>query len=132
MPTDQAIRVLLVDDHELNASIIGDYLKITGLDVSICHSGKECLEHLEKENTPDILLLDIQMPGMDGIQVTRLIRAHERKEIRELLVVALTALAMEGDAERCLEAGANFYLSKPIKLQELLGFIKSKVTEQTV
>jgi CheY-like chemotaxis protein len=132
MPMDQDIRVLLVDDHELNASIIGDYLNIAGLDVSICHNGKECLLHLEEGNLPDILLLDIQMPGMDGIEVMRIIRSHEQKDIRDLLVVALTALAMDGDAKRCLEAGANFYLSKPIKLQELLGFIISKVKELPV
>jgi CheY-like chemotaxis protein len=129
---EQDIRVLLVDDYELNASIIGDYLNIAGIDVSICHSGKESLLHLEEGNLPDILLLDIQMPGMDGIEVLRIIRSHEQKDIRDLLIVALTALAMDGDAKRCLEAGANFYLSKPIKLQELLRFITSKVKELPV
>lgn len=132
MPMDQDIRVLLVDDHELNASIIGDYLKIAGLDVNICHSGRECLAYLEDEDVPDILLLDIQMPGMDGIQVMKEIRSHDREDVRKMLVVALTALAMEGDAERCLAAGANYYLSKPIKLQELLGFIRSKVSKLPV
>ena len=127
MPMDQDIRVLLVDDHELNASIIGDYLTIAGLKVSVCHSGKECLAFLEEQGVPDMLLLDIQMPGMDGIQVMRLIRSHECEDVRKTLVVALTALAMEGDAERCLSAGADYYLSKPIKLKELLEFIRSKV-----
>jgi CheY-like chemotaxis protein len=131
MTTDHDIRVLLVDDHELNASIIGDYLKIAGLDVHICHSGLDCLAFLQKEALPDLVLLDIQMPGMDGIEVLRRVRSHERQDVREVTIVALTALAMDGDSKRCLDAGADFYLSKPIKLRDLLGFIQSKVSQVT-
>ena len=86
-------------------------------------NGAVFLEMLKK-CSPDIVLMDIQMPVMDGIEVIRRIRSHRLKRIAELPVIAVTALAMPGDRERWLEAGANAYLSKPVRLKELIGTVE--------
>jgi CheY-like chemotaxis protein len=74
---------------------------------------------------PNILLVDIQMPGMDGLETIRRIRNHANPTIASVPIIALTALSMTGDRERCLAAGANEYLSKPVKLIELVSTIKT-------
>jgi CheY-like chemotaxis protein len=76
---------------------------------------------MAKEHQPDIILMDIQMPVMDGLQATRLIRADPK--LAKVPIIALTARAMQGDQERCIEEGANQYLSKPVELEELVGMI---------
>ena len=80
----------------------------------------EILEILQWK--PDVILMDVMMPEMDGIETTRRIR--EQVEMKNVPIIALTALAMAGDRERCLEAGMNDYLSKPVKLKELLNLIE--------
>ncbi len=106
--------ILLVEDNETNITTFSDYLQVRGYEVQIARTGHEVLERLA-ESTPDLVLLDIQMPGMDGLEVMQQVRANE--QWRDLPIIALTALAMSGDRERCLAAGANEYLSKPIVLK---------------
>ena len=107
---------LIAEDHETNFTVTRDYLENNGYQVFLAHDGREVLTKVE-EVFPDIILMDIQMPNLNGFDATRRLRADPR--FAALPIIALTAFAMPGDRERCLEAGMNEYLSKPVKLQEL-------------
>jgi PAS domain S-box-containing protein len=114
--------ILLAEDNESNIELYSDYLTIKGFRVVVARNGQEAIDRA-LEIHPDIILMDIQMPGMDGLEAMTHIRAHTA--FRELPIVALTALAMPGDRERCFEAGANEYMSKPVSLRGLLQTIQS-------
>lgn len=114
-------RILLADDHYYNASMMMQYLELHGYQVILARDGAEAVERTLAQH-PDLILMDIQMPGMDGLEATRRIRAEPSQA--DTPIIALTALAMQGDQARCLEAGANQYLSKPIELKSLLAAIK--------
>ena len=114
--------VMLVDDDEINAHAVADYLESKQLRVILAHSGREFLERVTSVR-PTIILMDIQMPGMDGLEVIRRVRAHEDPAIAITPVIAITALAMAGDREKCLAVGANEYLSKPLSLKNLIHCI---------
>ena len=116
--------VLMADDNEMVLELISDFLVSRNFRVSTTHGGIEFLERLEQVQA-DVILMDIQMPGMDGIEVIRRIRAHPLARTAALPVIAVTALAMPGDRERCMQAGATAYLSKPVQLKELLKTIDS-------
>ncbi len=109
-------KILLAEDHETNVLVTRDYLENRGYQVFIARSGREVLSKVE-EFIPDIILMDIQMPDLNGIDTTRRLRTDPR--FATLPIIALTAFAMLGDRERCLEAGMNEYVSKPFKLKEL-------------
>ncbi|MDH4320468.1 MAG: response regulator [Desulfobulbaceae bacterium] len=109
-------RVLLVDDNEINREIGVELLSEVGLTVTTARNGVEALAALEHDRF-DLVLMDLQMPTMDGYEATRRIR--QRQEWQELPVVAMTAHAMAGDRERCLETGMNDHLAKPIEVAEL-------------
>ncbi len=112
--------VLLVEDNELNQMIGQELLAQGGLRVTIANNGKEALALLEKE-TFDLVLMDIQMPEMDGFTATRHIRA--RKEFADLPVIAMTAHAMVGDREKSVAAGMNDHITKPINPEELYNCV---------
>ena len=114
--------ILLAEDNEDNISTISDYLLAKGYWVIVARNGVEAVERA-KEERPDLILMDIQMPEMDGLEATRCIRADA--DLAAVPIVALTALAMVGDRERCLEAGVNEYLSKPVSLRRLSGAIEA-------
>lgn len=116
-----ARQVLLVEDIAVNRKLISYMLKNLGYEVIDAENGKRCLEILQ-EKRPDVILLDMQMPVMDGYQTVRIIRQTEG--IRDIPVVALTAYAMEGDGEKCLEAGCDYYLSKPFTQEQLKKVIE--------
>jgi CheY-like chemotaxis protein len=117
--------VLLVEDNEVSISMFADYLQYHKFRVVIARNGYEALERSQEEK-PDIILMDSQMPEMDGLEATRRIRANPH--LAPIPIIMMTALAMPGDRERCLSAGANEYLSKPINLQEMLNTIKAYLT----
>ena len=104
--------------------MISDYLGAKGYRVSKARNGLEFFEHLA-EIRPHLIIMDIQMPGMSGLEAIRLVRSHTDPSIAQIPIIAMTALAMSGDRERCLEAGANQYMSKPVKLGELKKIIES-------
>ncbi|MBN2416471.1 response regulator [bacterium] len=113
--------ILLAEDNEQNIMTIRDYLSKKGFTVTVARNGLEAVAALN----PGIrlILMDIQMPGMDGLEAIRRIRSGS--EYKKVPVIAISALAMPGDRDRCIGAGANEYLSKPVRLQSLLALIVS-------
>ncbi|WP_109119196.1 response regulator [Azospirillum sp. TSO22-1] len=114
--------VLVVDDDMRNAFALSRVLRARGLKVLIAQDGQKALDQLEANPQVDIVLMDIMMPGMDGYETTRAIR--KQRPFAQLPILALTAKAMKGDRELCLEAGANDYLSKPIDTERLLSMMR--------
>ncbi len=112
--------VLLAEDNLSNVLTVGEYMEDHGYEVLVAHDGQEAVDMAEK-NDPDIILMDIQMPVMDGLEAIRRLRANPR--FATTPIIALTALAMPGDRERCLQAGATEYLSKPVSLKGLVKTI---------
>ena len=118
--------ILLAEDNQATITMMQDYLRAHGYDVVVARNGGETLLRAQ-EATPALILMDIQMPGMDGLEAIRHIRAHT--DLRGIPIIALTALAMPGDRERCLAAGADDYLTKPVNLRALLAAIQLRVQQ---
>ena len=119
-PSKDPSVILLAEDNESNILVIQDYLLDHGYQVTLAHTGVQALEKA-MEVSPGLILMDIQMPEMDGLEATRLLRGNPR--FASTPIIALTALTMPGDRERCLEAGANEYMSKPVSLKMLVKTI---------
>jgi len=115
-------RVLVVEDNERNLKLVRDVLHFAGFDVLEARSGEEGVA-LALEYCPDLVLMDLQLPGMDGTQALQLLRSSERT--CEVPVVAVTALAMREDRERALDAGFDGYLQKPISVRSLPGQVRN-------
>ncbi len=113
-----ASTVMIVDDNEINIETVVDYLSAKNFNVVSSYSGVDFLTRVPHIR-PDIILMDIQMPEMDGLETTRRLRAMPDQKIASVPVIALTALAMPGDRELCIEAGADEYVTKPFRLKEL-------------
>ena len=130
-----AARVLVVEDQPLNMELAVAILENNGYEVWTASDAKECLSVLQK-GRPDIILMDIQMPGTDGLELTRMLRADPATQ--DLLIVAMTAHAMEEDGERVRAAGCDGYLIKPIQTrllaQQIAGFLaqKARANSETV
>jgi CheY-like chemotaxis protein/anti-sigma regulatory factor (Ser/Thr protein kinase) len=112
--------ILLAEDNEANISTLIDYLQLHEFRVSLARNGIEAVQ-MAKQQKPDLILMDIQMPEMDGLEATRRIRAEA--DLATIPIIALTALAMPGDRETCLAAGATEYLTKPVSLKKLVNLI---------
>ncbi|MDR5782985.1 response regulator [Caballeronia sp. LZ065] len=115
-------RVLLVDDDIRNIFSLSSALEHQGLKVDIGRNGFEAIEALNKNPDIDVVLMDVMMPGMDGLEATRRIREDAR--FRKLPVIAITAKAMKDDQEQCLAAGASDYLAKPIDIDRLYSLLR--------
>ena len=115
-------RILLAEDNRVNQTVAVRMLNKMGHSVTIANTGFEVLAQLES-GTFDLVLMDVQMPGMDGFTATRAIRRLSAKKSARVPIVAMTAHAMRGDRERCLEVGMNGYIAKPIKASELRAVI---------
>jgi signal transduction histidine kinase/ActR/RegA family two-component response regulator len=121
-------RILIVEDQPSNQILMAEYLESLGYLIELICDGQTMVETIDSEliteaSLPDLVLMDIQLPQVDGLELIRRIKAHSLWQ--RVPVVAVTALAMTGDRERCLAAGAATYLSKPFKLAELSSTIKS-------
>jgi two-component system sensor histidine kinase/response regulator len=112
------LRILVAEDNRINQLLIVRMLEKAGHRVDVVGNGSEALAALERASY-DLVLMDCQMPEMDGFEATSAIRATERQTGAHVTIVALTANAMEGDRERCLAAGMDDYLAKPITRQAL-------------
>ena len=114
--------ILLAEDNMSNVLLISEYLDSLGYKIVVAHDGLEAIEKTETSN-PDIILMDIQMPGINGLDAIARLRSNV--EFATIPIVALTALAMPGDRERCLLAGATEYMSKPVSLKSLKRMIET-------
>jgi CheY-like chemotaxis protein len=115
-------KVLLVDDDARNIFALSSVLERRGMEVLTATTGSEAIEMLESTAGVAICLMDIMMPEMDGYQTMEVIRANPA--FRRLPIIALTAKAMKGDREKCLEAGASDYLAKPVNTEQLLSALR--------
>jgi CheY-like chemotaxis protein len=113
--------IMLVDDNQIILTTLSDYLQSEGFEVIACQGGKDAISRA-KVNKPALIIMDIQMPDMDGIETTQ--RLKSDKNLTDIPIIALTALAMKSDRERCLAVGINDYISKPVSLQNLVTIIK--------
>lgn len=114
--SDPKPHILVIEDYQPNAMLVCDLLSFHGFRVSWAADGLAGLEMLSKDR-PDLILMDMQMPRMDGYTLTRKLKGQE--ETRGIPIVALTACAMVGDAERALDAGCDGYMTKPVNTREL-------------
>lgn len=118
MPLDRTLRVLLVEDNLVNQKMACGLLAKHGHAVVVAENGIEALEELEKSEF-DMVLMDVQMPIMDGLAATAAIRQREAGTGRRVPIVALTAETLNGDRERCLQAGMDGYVAKPFEVHLL-------------
>jgi CheY-like chemotaxis protein len=114
-------RVLIVEDNEKNMKLVRDVLQATGYSTLEATTGEEAIE-LSLSQAPALVLMDVQLPGIDGVEALERLRQNERTA--SIPVLALTAQAMSGDRERFLEAGFDGYLSKPVDVAELLQAVR--------
>jgi CheY-like chemotaxis protein len=114
--------VLLVDDDPRNIFALSSALERRGMRVLTASTGSEAIEVIEQTSDLKIVLMDIMMPGMDGYETMQVIRSMP--DYRRLPIIALTAKAMKGDREKCLEAGASDYLAKPVNTEQLLSALR--------
>ncbi|MGX9721624.1 response regulator [Stenotrophomonas acidaminiphila] len=115
-------KLLLVDDDMRNLFALSKSLRARGMNVVLAQDGYKALQQLQENGDIELVLMDIMMPGMDGYETTREIR--RQPQWAELPIIAVTAKAMHGDRDKCLEAGANDYLTKPVDLDKLLSMIR--------
>ena len=121
------LQILLAEDNVINQKLAVRVLERRGHKVTVAETGRKALDALTKHSF-DLVLMDVQMPEMDGLEATALIREGEKKTGRHIPVVAMTANAMVGDKERCLAAGMDGYVSKPIQTKELFAVIEAVIT----
>lgn len=115
-------KILLVDDDLPNTFALSSVLNKYGLDITLAENGQMALEKLDSAESIDLVLMDIMMPVMDGLEATKKIRAQ--KKYSQLPIIALTAKAMPEDRAKCMEAGANDYLTKPIDIDKLIAMLR--------
>jgi CheY-like chemotaxis protein len=116
------LKVLLAEDGLINQKVAVDLLRMHGHQVVVANDGREAVEAVEKDAF-DVVLMDVQMPVMDGLEATRVIRRREQNGGCHTPIFAMTAAAMKGDRERCLAAGMDGYIAKPIDASGLLGIL---------
>lgn len=127
-PSSRNLNILLAEDNVINQKIATRVLQNWGHTIEVAGTGKEVLAKMDQHQF-DLVLMDIQMPEMDGFEATRVIRQRETGTGGHIPIVAITAHAMEGDHRRCLQAGMDGYVSKPLNLKELFNNIQKATHE---
>jgi signal transduction histidine kinase/CheY-like chemotaxis protein len=125
--SNRPVRILLAEDNLVNQAVAVGILRKRGFDVFVANNGREALEALDAQSF-DIVLMDIQMPEIDGFEATAAIREAERSTGRHLPIVAMTAHALTTDQDRCIQVGMDAYVSKPFRVNELLDTIAKAVS----
>jgi two-component system cell cycle response regulator DivK len=120
LPRAAAKRILVVEDNELNMKLLNDVLEAHGYGVLSTGEGAVAVEWA-RQYKPDLILMDLQLPDMSGLEVTRQLKANA--ETREIPIVAVTAFAMAGDEKKALDHGCDAYVAKPIVLREFLDLV---------
>lgn len=120
----ETAKVLVIEDNPLNMELVCDILEANDFAVYQACAAQEGIQ-IAKENNPHLILRDIQLPGMDGLDATQILK--EDISTRDIPVVALTAHAMKGDEEKALEAGCSGYITKPIDTRELPNLVRKFV-----
>jgi CheY-like chemotaxis protein len=118
-------KIMVVDDDSRNIFSLTNALENEGLECITAENGKLALDVLKQHPDVDLILMDVMMPEMDGYEATRAIR--QMKQFDKMPIIALTAKAMKGDREKCLEAGANDYISKPVDTDQLLSLMRVRL-----
>ena len=116
------MKILVIEDNPTNMKFVTDLLKRAGYEVFQAADATAGIA-IARDELPPLILMDIQLPGVDGLAATRTLKGDERT--RQIKIIALTAFAMKGDKERMLEAGCDGYISKPIRYKELLETVAS-------
>ena len=124
-------RVLLAEDEHINRVLIETLLKQLGMEITCVESGERAVEEV-CHGQYDVVLMDVQMEQMDGLEATRKIRAYEKKNGGHLPVIALTARVMQGDREKCLQAGMDDYLPKPVEKDDLVDVLNKYLTSRAL
>ena len=114
--------ILITDDDMRNIFALSSALQVYDIHIVIANNGREAIEKLEEKESIDLVLMDIMMPEMDGYEAMRIIR--DNKKYKKLPIIALTAKAMKNDREKCIEAGANDYIAKPVDIDQLLSMLR--------
>jgi two-component system, sensor histidine kinase and response regulator len=122
--SSRPLRILLAEDNEVNQKLAVRWLRKWGHSVVVAGNGREALARLEKD-VFDLILMDVQMPEMGGLETTAVIRTKEKGGAAHVPILAMTAHALEGDRERCLAAGMDGYIAKPIRPQEMFRAIEN-------
>ncbi|HVP58154.1 MAG TPA: response regulator, partial [bacterium] len=122
----RSLHILVAEDSPINLKLVVKMLEKRGHTVGVATNGREVLNALEKQRF-DLVLMDVQMPEMDGLEATVAIREQEKKTGGHIPIIAMTAHAMKGDRERCIDIGMDAYVSKPIRAQEILAAIDRTV-----
>jgi CheY-like chemotaxis protein/HPt (histidine-containing phosphotransfer) domain-containing protein len=126
----RSYRCLVVEDNPVNQTMVLKMLAIGGHEVELSANGRDALALAQAQNF-DLILMDIQMPEMDGLEATLALRKWERQSSRHVPILAMTAHAMPGDRERCLRAGMDGYLSKPVRIGDLLRAVEHFASNRT-
>jgi signal transduction histidine kinase/ActR/RegA family two-component response regulator len=129
--TRDQVSVLLAEDNRINQIVTARLLQKRGFRTILAKNGREAFEMLEREPV-DLVLMDVQMPEMDGFEATRRIREQEKKTGAHLPIVAMTAHALDGDREKCLDAGMDAYLAKPVQSAQLYKMIEEMLAPTSV
>lgn len=139
-PSDRktdVLRVLLAEDNLVNQKLACLMLNKAGMEVEVAGSGREAVEKYTGDPRHySVILMDVQMPGMDGLQATRTIRGWEQKQqspgLKHVPIIAMTAQAVDGDREKCIEAVMDDYISKPLRKETLLEKIREWSSRKSV
>ncbi|MGD1804874.1 ATP-binding protein [Dapis sp. BLCC M126] len=128
LESEKSARILIVEDQPYNQLLISQVLEIEGYEVELISNGKTMLDTINSPlvtspSLPNLILMDIQLPEVDGLELIKKIKAHSIWH--SVPVIAVTAMAMSGDQEKCLNAGASAYLSKPLNIEQMIDLIKS-------